>query len=70
MNNYKAMYKYELAAAAGVSPSTLRNWLRDDKPALRAMGVRDSNRLLPPVAVKYICDKYCIHIQDNTNAIR
>ena len=24
---YKSMYKYELAAAAGVSPSTLRNWL-------------------------------------------
>ncbi len=67
---YKSMYKYELADAAGVSPSTLRNWLRDDKPALLAMGVRDSNRLLPPVAVKYICDKYCIHIQDNTNAIR
>lgn len=60
---YKAMYKNELAQAAGVSLSTFRFWLRTDTETLRQMGVGERTKLLPPVAVNYLCNKYCIDIE-------
>ncbi len=62
---YKAMYKYELASAAGVSTDTFRRWLISDRDALEAMGVSPTQHLLPPVAVRYICEKYDIEISKN-----
>ena len=62
---YKAMYKYELASAAGVSTDTFRRWLISDRDALEAMGVSFTQHLLPPVAVRYICEKYDIEISKN-----
>ena len=60
--SYKAMYKYELAAAGGVSSETFRKWLLTDRPVLESMGITPKQQLLPPRAVRYLCDKYCIEI--------
>ena len=60
--NYKAMYKYELAALAGVSPRTFAAWLRPHRKRLRQMGVSDTAKVLPPVAVKYLCEIFVIYI--------
>lgn len=59
---YKAMYKNELARAAGVSNDTFRRWLISDRDALEAMGVSPTQHLLPSVAVRYLCEKYDIEI--------
>jgi len=59
---YKAMYKSELAEMAGVSSRTFRRWLQRHRGALEAMGVSPKTQLLPPVAVKYVCEMFCIDI--------
>ncbi len=58
----KACSKYELAQAAGVSTETFRRWLRTDKPFFEAHGINPKAKVLPPVVVKYICEKYCIDL--------
>lgn len=58
----KAMYKFELAGCAGISSKTLRRWMRPYAGELRAMGVTDTTRLLPPAAVKLICEKLSIDL--------
>ena len=62
MEKYKSKLKSELAQAAGVSLPTFRRWLLSDQEALRQMGVSPSTKILPPVAVRYLCEKYCIDI--------
>ena len=62
----KAMYKSELAKLAGVSPRTFRRYLATRRPILTAMGVSPFARKLPPPAVHYISEDYCIDIPDNT----
>ena len=62
--SYKAMYKFELALAAGVSTSTFHRWLINDQTILQDMGVSPNAKLLPPCAVKFICDKYCIELSE------
>ena len=56
----KAMYKYELAAAAGVSMNTFRRWLNNKQDHLSRLGVRHRSQMLPPKAVKWVCDEYGI----------
>lgn len=56
----KACTKFELAEAAGVSPETLRRWLKSDKAFLEAHNITPQTKILPPVVVKYLCEKYCI----------
>ena len=60
--SYKAMYKNELARAAGVSTAVFRTWMKSDKKALEAMGITPRQQLLPPVAVRYLCEKYVIDV--------
>ena len=60
---YKSMYKFELADAAGVSRQTFYNWTKQDEPALREMGVPRNAKMLPPNAVKFLCEKYCIALE-------
>ena len=62
MAKYKAMYKNELARAAGVSMAVFRVWTKTDKQALEAMGITPRQQLLPPVAVRYLCEKYDIDV--------
>ena len=59
-DKYKSMYKYELAAAAGVSSRTLYNWLKKHKNTLQKMGVTPKTKLLSPAAVRYICETFVI----------
>ena len=56
----KSYFKYELARAAGVSTRTFGRWLRSQNEALAQWGVTPQQKLLPPVAVLWICRQYGI----------
>ena len=56
------MYKSELARLAGVSPRTFQRYMVSRQSVLATMGVSLHAHLLPPQAVKYICDDYGIEI--------
>ena len=56
----KSAYKYELADAAGVSYTTFYRWLASNRSELEKFGVRPNAKMLPPSAVKWICDQYGI----------
>jgi len=56
------MTKSELADRAGISLNTLARWLKPHMQELRRLGYQPSQRLLPPVIVKYIADTFCIDI--------
>ena len=58
----KARSKYELAQAAGVSTETLRRWLKDDEEFFKENHISPHAKILPPKAVKYLCEKYCIDV--------
>ena len=59
----RAMYKSELAAAAGVNRDTFCRWLRSDADYLRSQGLGPKAKLLPPQVVRYLCDKYDIEVE-------
>ena len=67
---YKAMYKYELASAAGVSTDTFRRWLISDRDALEAMGVSSTQHLLPPGTGLREFAKLSVHNQEEYAAIQ
>ena len=56
--------KSELAKAAGVSRRTLYAWLQTPymKQRLAAFNLRKRQHILPPEAVKIICEHYVIEI--------
>ena len=56
------MMKSELAERAGVSLNTLNRWCKPFRRELESMGVTRKQRLLPPVAVKFIAEKLCIDL--------
>ena len=56
------MSKQQLADAAGVSVTTLMNWCKPFRKELEAMGLHQNMRVIPPNAVKYIAEKFCIDI--------
>ena len=60
----KAMSKSELADAAGVSLETLRKWCAPYQQQFDAMGLKRSARVLPPRAVKFLAEKYCIDLDE------
>lgn len=49
---------------ADVSVTTFRRWMKHHEEALDQMGVARNARLLPPIAVQYICDKFGIVIEE------
>jgi len=59
---YRAMYKSELAEAAGVSLDTFRRWMKSDVDHLKQWNISIHTKLLPPHVVKYLCEKYVINI--------
>ena len=61
----KAIYKNELAKLAGVSSRTFRRYLATRRSILTAMGVSPFARKLPPQAVHYISEDYCIDLPDS-----
>ena len=58
----KAMYKFELAVYAGITSKTFRRWTKPFDEDLARMGVYPSTRLLPPAAVRFICEKLAIDL--------
>ena len=54
--------KKKLAELAGVSRYTFSRYLKSRSHILETMGVSLHARLLPPQAVKYICEDYCIDL--------
>ena len=62
--------KSELARLADVSPRTFCRYLASRRHILDAMGISPKAQKLPPQAVKYICEDYCIDLppdlQDQT----
>ena len=60
----KAKSKSELASLAGVSLDTLAEWCRPYREELSAMGVKPNARVLPPKAVLFLAEKFCIDIDD------
>ena len=64
-DKHKFISKRELARLAGVSDRTFSRYLQTRRHILDAMGVLPHARLLPPQAVKYICEDYCIDLPQN-----
>ena len=60
----RAMSKSEIAERAGVSIWTLRRWLNEPRmrQQLAPFQLKPKQQLLPPGAVKIICDHYVIEI--------
>ena len=56
------MYKGELADLAGVSRRTFSRFIASRQSILSAMGVTPKQQLLPPIAVKYLSEEYCIDL--------
>jgi len=59
----KAMLKSELAAKAGVSRTTLKNWCKPYQKELEAMGLGPNAKVLPPNVVQFIVNTFCINIE-------
>ena len=59
-NPMKSAYKYELAEAAGVNYKTFQRWMANNRAILSRFGVRRTSKMLPPKAVKWVCDEYGI----------
>lgn len=58
----KSMSKAQLADAAGVSVKTLQRWLSHHSDELAMLGVRPRDKVLPPVAVRYVAEQYGIDL--------
>lgn len=59
----KAMSKSELAAKAGVSRTTLKNWCKPYQKELENMGLGPNAKVLPPNVVQFIVKTFCITIE-------
>ena len=66
--------KRTLAELADVSPRTFSRYLQSRRHVLDAMGVSPKAQKLPPEAVHYVCEDYCIdlppELQDQENLSR
>ena len=54
--------KRTLAQLADVSPRTFARYLKSRRHVLEAMGVSPKAQKLPPKAVQYVCEDYCIDL--------
>lgn len=58
----KSMSKQQLADKAGVSLSTFNRWCKPFEKELLQLGMIPGAKILPPVVVKFIADKFCIDL--------
>ena len=58
----KSMSMAQFAEAAGINMRTFQRWLSRHKDELSVLGVSPHDKLLPPVAVKYIAEQYGIDL--------
>lgn len=54
--------KSDLARFADVSPRTFRRYLATRRHILDALGISPNAQKLPPAAVRYLCEDYCIDL--------
>ena len=64
-DKHRFISKKKLAELAGVSPRTFTRYLQSRRHILDAMGVSPKAQKLPPQAVRYICEDYCIDLPPN-----
>lgn len=67
---YKTMYKSELAELAEVSYSTFYRYLLSRRKILEQMGVSIHSKTLPPKAVRYVCEDYCIDLPEDRERLK
>ena len=60
----KQYYKYEIARMAGVSVRTLERWLALHRTHLQTLGCRPRDKFLNPRALEWLCQEYCIQLDD------
>jgi len=60
----KSVYKCEMAEAAGVNYKTFQRWMQAHRDELAHLGVCRTSKLLPPKAVRWICNEYGIDYPD------
>lgn len=58
----RAMSKQELADRAGVGRITMQKWIKPFQKQFDEWGISRKAKLLPPKAVKLLCDYYCIDV--------
>ena len=56
------MSKQQLADKAGVSLNTLNKWCKPIQKELLQLGMIPGARMLPPVVVKFIAERFCIDL--------
>ena len=61
-DSHRFISKRRLAELADVSPRTFARYLQTRRHVLEAMGVSPKAQKLPPMAVQYICEDYCIDL--------
>ncbi len=54
--------KSTLARLADVSPRTFSRYLATRREILKIFGVNPRTQKLPPYAVRYVCEDYCIDL--------
>jgi hypothetical protein len=59
----KAKSLQQIADSAGVSVRTLRRWLVPHKQQLAGLGYTPGMKALPPSAVRYIAEIFCLDIE-------
>ena len=62
LRKMKSMSKQQLADKAGVSLNTLNKWCKPIQKDLLQLGMIHGARMLPPVVVKYIAERFCIDL--------
>ena len=67
-DNTRFISKSTLAKLAGVHRNTFSRYLQSRRAVLEKMGINPKARLLPPQAVRYICEDYCIDLPDELQA--
>lgn len=61
-DRHRFISKRKLAELAGVSERTFSRYLATRRHILDAMGISSKAQKLPPQAVRYICEDYCIDL--------
>jgi len=61
-DRHRFVSKRQLAKLAGVSDRTFSRYLASRRHILDAMGISPKAQKLPPQAVRYICEDYCIDL--------
>ena len=57
---YKALTKAEFAEDAGISASTLRQWIKEQINNITPLGYRPRCKTFSPSVVKVLAEHYCV----------